>query len=228
MTDDVTFVVLTEAGNSFNAELTVGALRAHGILSLAAPDSASDEFRMSQNLLGRGHQVLVPANRLEEARSVLAELRTNPPSEVDIPWDEADDVNTAVAAEIAALHVEFEGWMRGTLESLERVAASFAPDFTFVSPQGDTVDGADILAGLEDAHGARQLRIEIKNTVVRHVRGDTIVATYEEWHTHEEYETARQSTAVLSRDESAPGGFRWHHVHETWKLPPPHRRLPPA
>ncbi len=133
-------------------------------------------------------------------------------------------LSARVTAEIEALHVEFERWMRGASNSLGRIEATLLEDFTFISPQGDVVDGGELRENLRGAHGTRQIRIRIENAVVRWSGPAGVVATYEEWHDHDDYTTARQATVLFTQDETAPGGLRWRHVHETWKIPPPHRR----
>lgn len=133
-------------------------------------------------------------------------------------------MHASVTAEIVALHAEYERWFRGASDDCARIEASLAEDFSFVSPQGDRVPPAELRENLRGGRGARpDIRIRIEK-VVSFLEGETAIATYEEWHTHADYETTRQCTAVLIRHPSAPGGWLWRHVHETWKLPPPKRR----
>ncbi|MEM8882525.1 MAG: hypothetical protein AAGD14_00480 [Planctomycetota bacterium] len=75
MTDD-RMVELTPASSPFEAELIVGSLKGFGIHAEAVGDSLSDEFAMSQQLMGRsgGIQVLVPHSQLEQARAALQDL----------------------------------------------------------------------------------------------------------------------------------------------------------
>ena len=129
-----------------------------------------------------------------------------------------------VAAEITALHVEFERWFRGESEDLERVDASLADDFTFLTPQGEVVCRPELLKALRAGRGARQIRIRIEKPTLRLNAADAVLATYEEWHEHADYTTARLSTVLFTHDEKAPGGLLWRHVHETWIIPPPNRR----
>ncbi len=129
-----------------------------------------------------------------------------------------------VAAEIEALHAEFERWFAGATDDFGRIRSSMADDFTFVSPGGDVVDAGPLLADLTAARGSRQMRIRIENVTVRWAGDSAVIASYEEWHDHTDYTTARQSTALLTEDEAAPRGLLWRHVHETWKIPPPDDR----
>jgi hypothetical protein len=133
------------------------------------------------------------------------------------------ELSAQVAAEIRALHVEFERWNRGESESSERIEASIPEDFTFVTPQGEVVTGRELRENFRQGQGQRQIRIRIENPILRWHGGDAVLATYEEWHEHADYTTARQSTVLFTRDAAAPGGLRWRHVHETWMLPPPKR-----
>ena len=131
------------------------------------------------------------------------------------------EVNEAVAQEIIALHHEFERWFHGQSDSLSRVEQSLADDFLFVAPNGAVVDRADLIAGLRNGHGQHGFGIRVENVTLRWRRGDVVAASYEEWHTHADYTTTRQSTAVMEHASEAPGGFTWLAVHETWVTPPP-------
>jgi len=137
------------------------------------------------------------------------------------------DVQALVVAELATVHGVFERWLRGAADSLDRVEAALAHAFTIVSPRGTVLTREDLLHGLADARGSRRIRIRVENPRVRWTGGAAVLATYEEWHDHEGYSTARQSTALFTRDGSAPGGVRWQHVHETWITPPPTWTVPP-
>ena len=75
MSDD-RLVELTAAHNPFEAELIVGSLKGLGIHAVSVGDSLSDEFAMSQQLMGLsgGIQVLVPTSQLEAAREALRDI----------------------------------------------------------------------------------------------------------------------------------------------------------
>ena len=126
-----------------------------------------------------------------------------------------------VAAEIVALHREFEKWFRGESDDPSRMEASIPTDFTFIAPGSDLVPADALVAGLLNSRGSRQIRIRIENPVVRWSDGSAVLATYEEWHDHADYTTGRRSTVLFTVDPDAPGGLRWRHVHETWIEPPP-------
>lgn len=131
------------------------------------------------------------------------------------------ELTQRIAAEVEALHVEFERWFAGSSDDFERIRSSMADGFTLISPAGDIVEHPELLAGLLASHGSRQISIRIENVVVRWSRRPAILATYEEWQDHPGYTTARQSTVLFVEDEAAPAGLLWRHVHETWKVPPP-------
>jgi hypothetical protein len=110
---------------------------------------------------------------------------------------------------------------------LARVEAALGADFTIVPPRGCIVPRAELMAGLEQERGTRQIRIRVENVEVRWQARDAVLATYEEWHEHATYTTTRLSTVLFSIDDTAPGGLRWQHVHETWIQPPPTWTMPP-
>lgn len=127
-----------------------------------------------------------------------------------------------VAAEIVALHADFEAWFRGSdAISFDRFERSLAADFRFVPPNGEPVARSDLLDGLRRSFGENPIAIRIERPVVHWERDGAILATYEEWHDHADYSTARSSTVLFTHDASAPSGLVWRHVHETWIKPPP-------
>lgn len=129
----------------------------------------------------------------------------------------------SVRREIEELHECFEGWFNGTLESLDRVERTLDEDFLFVSPGAAIVPRAQLMSGLAAGRAGQSMRIRVEQVQVRWTRGDLVAATYEEWHVHDSYTTKRQSSIVMQVDASAPGGYRWLSVHETWLQPPPNR-----
>jgi hypothetical protein len=127
-------------------------------------------------------------------------------------------------AEIEELHDAFEQWFRAAPDqSFDRIDNALTPEFVFIGPNAELVERADVVAGLRDARGTRDLSIRIEAVRVGSVTAETVVATYEEWHDHPDHPTCRQATVVFGLDDHAPHGLVWHHIHETWKSPPPHR-----
>ena len=131
------------------------------------------------------------------------------------------ELSKLVSEEIEVLHETFEAWFRGDLDDLRRVELALADDFTFISPRGDVVDRADLMAGLVAAKGGREMRIRIEEPTVTWRAAHAVLATYQEWHDHADYTTGRQTTVLFWIEESTPGGLLWRHVHETWITPPP-------
>ncbi|MFW2381140.1 MAG: DUF4440 domain-containing protein [Acidimicrobiales bacterium] len=127
-----------------------------------------------------------------------------------------DDLRSAAITEIEALHVEFERWFNGESGSLDRVERVLAKDFTMIPPSGETVERADLIAGLKKAHGAVELSIEIRNPIVRWSGAEGLLVSYEEWQHTPDKMNGRQSTALFVSDADAPNGLRWVHVQETW------------
>ncbi|MCG8456718.1 MAG: DUF4440 domain-containing protein [Holophagales bacterium] len=139
-----------------------------------------------------------------------------------------------VVKEIEELHRFFEGWFLGILPDTDEAFARFADaldgDFMIVSPSGRATERAALLEALRGAHGAWGSgdgaseagagggRIWIENVRIRHLAGDLVVATYEEWQQKggEARARGRLSTVVFRREGNAPGGLAWLHVHETW------------
>lgn len=125
--------------------------------------------------------------------------------------------------EVAELHEFFEQWYRAALppQAFDRFEQVLAPGFVIVNPSADVVERDSILDAVRDARGSDpEAHIRTKNFTVRRQEGNLLIATYEEWQKlGGESERARLSTVVLRADDSAPYGWVWLHVHETWMEP---------
>lgn len=134
--------------------------------------------------------------------------------------------------EVVELHQFFEDWFLAKLDdtdaAFDRFSSAMADSFQIVPPSGFMSDIDRLNVRLRSAHGAWTgpdgngtgwIWVSAVNT--RPVAGhdDLCLVTYEEWQEREGVARGRQSTALMQRDESAPGGVLWLHVHETW-LPP--------
>ena len=136
----------------------------------------------------------------------------------------AEDVNELVRQEVAGLHQFFQDWSAGVLPdddaSYARFSDAMGEGFEIVGPQGQRSDLAVLVDGLRGAHGTAKdapARIWTRAETSREVGEGLWIATYEEWHeSRGSAPTGRLSTALLREDSSAPGGFKWLHVHETW------------
>jgi len=122
--------------------------------------------------------------------------------------------------EVRELHVFFERWFRGELPegAFARVADALAEDFVLISPRGARDDRASILAAIRGARGGRSaaFSIVIESFESRWQGTDACLVTYEEHQREGDDATARASSALFRRDDDAPVGVRWVHLHETW------------
>ena len=136
------------------------------------------------------------------------------------------DVAHQVRREIVSLHEFFVGWFSGTLAAddetfAQRFSARMDPSCLLIQPGGVGSMLSDFSAAIRSAHGSNpDFRITIRRVAVPRDLGSHIVATYEEWQRNAIFsqppDNGRISTALLARDQSAPLGLRWQHVHETW------------
>lgn len=130
------------------------------------------------------------------------------------------------ATEVEELHQFFHDWFVGELadtdEAYARLADALAEDFAIISPSGQVSRRDSLLEQLRGSHASgkeRGVKIWIRGFEMRHEFGDLAIVNYEEWQEIGNSRTGRVSTATLQRDESAPSGIKWLHLHETW-LPP--------
>ena len=127
-------------------------------------------------------------------------------------------------AEIESMHEFLAGWLGGTLPraaaTFARFANVLAPEFVIVSPTGEATEGIVLMAGLEPAHGAhagKSFAIRVENVRLRGTMGEHALFTYEEWQEIDgAIVNARLSSVLFERDEAAPNGIVWRHLHETW------------
>jgi hypothetical protein len=122
------------------------------------------------------------------------------------------------------LHAFFVGWFNGTFANSDAEFARFTtvlhPDFSMVTPSGETLDRATVLELVRGAHASADavapVRIEIHNLVDRVVGGDGALVTYEEWQfAGDRRQNRRTSTAFFFAAPAAPAGVVWRHLHET-------------
>ena len=90
-----------------------------------------------------------------------------------------------------------------------------------IGPRGTVTPRDALIDEFESLHGqlaadADAFEIWIENVRCRWTAGDYALVTYEEWHRRRGEESARLSSALFRRDEGAPCGVAWQHVHETW------------
>ena len=124
---------------------------------------------------------------------------------------------SAWQSEIEELHAVFEAYFLGAIDSLERVDAALAPDFTIVGPHGIEASRADTMKALEAAHAHTQsLTITVTEPRLLLEQDGLVMARYVENHQLSDRTNHRLSTVVFSAAESAPNGLLWRRVHETW------------
>lgn len=120
--------------------------------------------------------------------------------------------------EIVDLHVQFQRYFRGEIDSLDRVAATLADDFRIVDPRGLEHDRDATLSAIGAGHG-REATIVISTLDHRLFleTDDVVVAGYVEQQEADGKLTRRLSTVVFRRDPAAPNGVVLVRVHETWE-----------
>lgn len=125
--------------------------------------------------------------------------------------------------EVRALHEFFQSWFRGETDEdvFDHPRASLADGFRMVSPDGTESAREPVLDSIEAARGSETdtdppFVIEIRNPTIRHETGDHCQVRYEEWQRHGGDWTARISTALFRRDDTAPNDVVWIDLHETW------------
>jgi hypothetical protein len=126
-----------------------------------------------------------------------------------------------IEREIVELHDFFADWLTGRLDDtdaiFDRAAAALDPAFQLVAPSGDLTEMAPLLDQIRAGHGSRpNFTIGVDQIRARQVGGGLWLATYYEHQTTPDGATRRISSALLARDQAAPLGVSWLHVHETW------------
>lgn len=169
---------------------------------------------------------MVTAAALLTLSLIAATPATAPETETEVA--EVPELARLAADEVERLHEFFHDWFVGELPDTDEAYASFADalaeDFIIISPSGTVTKKADLLARLRESHSSGKeagVKIWIRGFELRRLLGDdVVVVNYEEWQEIGVRRTGRVSTAVLKRDETAPAGIVWLHLHETW-LPRP-------
>ena len=125
--------------------------------------------------------------------------------------------------EVIDLHRFFETWLTGSLDRTQdefaRLSEVLWADFEMISPSGTRTARKDLLSSVWDAHGVhrdRSFSIRIDNLACRPLADAICLATYHERQAIDGEETGRLSSAVFIRNETAPNGVVWAHVHEVW------------
>lgn len=130
-------------------------------------------------------------------------------------------MNDECRREVHELHAFFQGWFTGELPDTDaafaRLASVIAPEFQIVSPSGRGMHRAELLESLRATHGADPgARIRVADFRGREVGEDLFLATYEEWQARPTGEKGRLSSVLFGREQGAPNGVAWLHLHECW------------
>ena len=119
--------------------------------------------------------------------------------------------------EIEELHDFFQAYFTGAEDSLGRVEAVLAAEFTIVGPDGNEADRRATIRMLEGGHAhTTDLTITTSDHRLIHESDHLTVASYVEHHLLSERENHRLSTVVFVPDPVAANGLAWLRVHETW------------
>ena len=176
------------------------------------PASAPLASRLEEKI--EAYEAYLEATGLEEAESLILQR---------------DTLFARMVASIEELHVFFVSWFAGTVPRddelfAERFESRLDPDFTLIPPRGVVMPRERLTESVRRAYGTNPaFRIKIRNPELRRADGPQLLATYEEWQRNAKASTppdnGRIATVTVIRDDRAPQGLRWLHVHETW-LPP--------
>jgi hypothetical protein len=121
--------------------------------------------------------------------------------------------------EVIALHEFFVRWFTsGEGADFASCERAFAPDFAMVTPEGKLHGRDAIVAMLRDARGALSpgFAITILDPHPVWTDGDAVLLGYVEQQYRDGRVTRRRSTALFTRDASAPRGVVWRYLQETW------------
>jgi hypothetical protein len=121
-------------------------------------------------------------------------------------------------AEVVRQHHVIEQWLSGTDRAgIDSFGAALADEFEIVTPDGETVTKPALVEGFGAAFGAAPgVKIEIRAARVIAETDALVVVHYEEWQSECAQPNQRVSTAVFGPRDSAPLGWAWVALHETW------------
>ena len=194
--------------NLGHAQLAEQAILRHPGKRILITFGAGHKYWMSRYLAERGFQ--------------LGDIQPFLPQSAELP------MKVQVEREIKDLHAFFEDWFTGrssnTDESYARFSMALDDDFVIVTPEGQSIPKPPLLDGLRSAHASRAeseggFAIRVENIDARDLGQGHWLVRYEEWQDSGGEKKGRISSAVLVENDSAPGGFTWMHVHETWLQP---------
>ena len=120
--------------------------------------------------------------------------------------------------EVIRQHVVIEQWLSGADDAgFDTFVAALGDEFEIVTPDGETVSKAALVEGFAGAFGASPgLTIEVRDARAIVTSEEVVVVRYEEWQSACEHPNQRVSTAVFTPRDSAPLGWAWIALHESW------------
>ena len=144
----------------------------------------------------------------------LAPAATDDQSPKRVEGRSMDDL---VRTEIATMHDRFERWFNdGDEAAIAGVEGALAPGFVMVSPAGRLEERGDLMMALRSSGARRPIELATRVLRVEALGEGRSMAVYEETQREKEQTRTIVSTALFERTDSAPGGVRWLHVHETF------------
>jgi hypothetical protein len=146
---------------------------------------------------------------------------------VRAPFRSGDLVSDSIR-EVRSTMIFFEGWWRGDVEKTpEEYRLSeqnlLTANFSFVTPEGMTLDRNASLTGLYEQHGSRPDLVKIEDVNFKVILADSrsVILSYDELQTVRDSKTGNLVTTVLvttsifERSPNAPNGVAWVRVQET-------------
>ncbi len=125
--------------------------------------------------------------------------------------------------EVTERHDAFVAWFTDGTDPavMTAIASAFAPTMVAYGPDGSVTPHAELLEVLEGKQGRRpaDFSIVIADPEALWANETAALVTYVEHQSAGTVRTARRSTALFTKDETAPNGVVWQHVHETWITP---------
>jgi len=123
--------------------------------------------------------------------------------------------------EVIERHDAFVAWFTDGSDPavMDTMVRAFSPTMVMIDPDSAApTRHADLVAMLTGARGKRPADFSIVIAEPEALWADENAAliTYIEHQSKGPVRTARRSTALFTRDEAAPNGVVWQHVHETW------------
>jgi len=130
------------------------------------------------------------------------------------------DLGERAIEEVHARHRAFVDWYTGAGDEslMDDTARALSPTMVQITPSGSIVERETLVKRLRAARGSQDgsFVIFVDGTRVLWRAGDAVLVAYVERQVIAAMRTARRSTALFTRDDGAPHGVVWQHVHETW------------